>query len=221
MKIRGKNGIGSLSSNLLSVGKILEFIAVLITISAFITQLGSTAKKLYWLPWLLLAIIYLSFRLAQYFQVLEIRVGSSHDHDLNHLDHRLHGFKVDSRLWEMAKNVRQEDKLPMGFVDLLRELYDQFQVDPIKLKNRKLQKASQKFLDALTSYVEKLDDELFLEGHWYLLPENKRTEEPLKYQEYSKQLRLLRRNLLTTYGNLTNLISEFGGDIRDRIYIAS
>jgi len=221
MITQGKDKNSSASSSLFSVKNILEFFAVLFTISAFITKLKPAVKEIYWLPWLLIAIFYIFCRLAQHFQVLEIKVGNSHSHDLNHLEHRLYGFKVDSPFWEMAKNVNQYDKLPISFVELLGDLYERYQVDFVELRNRKLQKASQKFIDALKSYIDKLDDELFHEGPWYLLPESKRREEPLMYQEYSKQLNTLRRNLITTYGDLTNLISKLGGDIRTRVDIAS
>lgn len=204
-----------------SVSRLSDFLFLVTTLSASIIPVRKFAERFFWLPWVVVAVFYVAFRFAQQLQVLEVRFGKSNSRDIEILDNRIFGFKVDSNFYSGIKGVIREDKLPMIFVEHLRDLQAQFQADPIKLKDRKLQKASEGFCKALGAYIKKLDDELFHEEPWYLLPDIKRREEQLKYQNLSKQLNLLRVDLLKSYEELINQISKSGGDIREKVLIAS
>jgi hypothetical protein len=207
--------------NSFSLNKLFDFLFLLTTLSAVIIPVQKFAERFYWLPWVLAATFYLACRIAQQFQVLEIRVGKSHFQDLAILDHRLSGFRVDSKLYSMIKAVVREEKLSVGFVESLVTLEEQLSLDPIRLKDRRLRKRFREVSKTLEMYNGKIADELFLEGSWHLLPENKRILEPSNYETLPENLRSLRVAHLKAYDELMNQISKLGGDIRDRVYISS
>jgi hypothetical protein len=207
--------------NSFSINKLFDFLFLLTTFSAAIIPVQNFAIKFYWLPWVLAAVVYLACRIAQHFQLLEIRLGKSHFQDLAILDHRLSGFKVDSKLYSMVKAVVREEKLPTGFVEALITLQEQLSLDPIRLKDRRLRKRYCEVSKTLEKYNGKIADELFLEGSWHLLPESKRILEPSKYEVLPENLRSLRLAYIKAYDELMNQIPKLGGEIRDRVYISS
>ena len=139
----------NLSNERFPFSKVLDFLVFLISISATITAVQNIAKNYYWAPWIFMVLLYFSFRIAKHFQYLEFRVGPSYAKDLALLDHLLYGFKVDSLFYQNLKGLVREDKISNSLLRYLEDLADQFQQDPVKLRNRKLQERSSGFSNAL------------------------------------------------------------------------